>query len=189
MIIGTITAGHALVPIGFVKSLLQAKKYDFVHHQGPTIPDNRNQVFERARFERQDLLFIDSDMVFTLKDVETMEEHLKTKNVVTGLCVMSFPGNPPSIFELKAGAYKPIDKFGPRIFEIDGCGAAFLGISIRVLDTLTEPFTPIQEPVTGQYYGEDISFCKKAKEAAFSIWCDPTLNIGHIKTDVKYFKK
>jgi GT2 family glycosyltransferase len=186
MIIGTITATNASVPMGFVKSLLSTRGYEWIIHEGPSIPMNRNAVFERARIEKQDLLFIDSDMVFTLEDVKKMEELLKTKDIVSGVCVMGWKGNPPAIFKKENNAYRScaIEK---DMFEIDACGAAFLGISSKVIEYLTEPFEPIIEEKYGQKHGEDISFCIRAKQAGFKIFCEPSLLIGHIKSEVKYY--
>ena len=147
MIICTPIAGNALIPSGYVKSLLQNRLYPFAFHEGASIPDNRNALFERARIEGEDLLFIDSDMVFTTDHVKKMEEHLKTFDVVTGICVMGFPGNPPAIFKKTQDGYKPVET-EDGLFEVDACGAAFLGISRAVLTTLTEPFTPLKHPFT-----------------------------------------
>lgn len=186
MIIATLTGHNANIPMGFFKSLSQANGYTFIHQEGPSIPTNRNLVFERARFEGDNLLFIDSDMVFKREDLRIIEKHLEDKDIVSGLCVMSFPGYPPAIFDKDLKPYEEIPK---ETFEVNACGAAFLGISKRVLDTLTEPFTPILNEKYGQYYGEDVSFCMKAREAGFKIYCDPNLSIGHIKTEVKYYGK
>lgn len=187
MIIGTPLAHSASLPLKFVQSLLQCKQYTFITQEGPSIPTNRNELFERARFEGEDLLMVDSDMVFKPSDVKTMETLLKNNDIVTGVCVMSFHSYPLSLFFLdEHDTYKPFRNVRGEPFEIDGCGCAFLGISKKVLNDLIEPFTPIEDKKTGQFYGEDISFCKRAKETGYKIICDPSLRIGHIKTEVKY---
>ena len=30
------------------------------------------------------------------------------------------------------------------------------------------------------FVGEDIYFCKKVNEAGFGVWCDPTIDVGHL---------
>lgn len=184
MVIGLITPSNANIPLGFVKSLLSVTN-PVITQEGSSIPDNRNNVFERARIIGEDLLFIDSDMVFTVDNVNKIEELLKDKDIVTGLCAMAYEGNHASLFKEEHGTYKII-KPEKELFEIDACGCAFLGISKKVLDTLTEPFNPIKHEVSGQYYGEDVSFCIRAKENGFKIYCDPLINIGHIKPFIKY---
>lgn len=188
MIIGTILANNAHVPIGFVKSLIAVKEYTFITQEGPSIPTNRNEVFERARFENESLLFIDSDMVFTPTDVKTIEKHLESKDIVTGVYAMGFPGFPPALFKKFGGVYKLAEP-EKELFELDGCGAGFLGISKKVIKTLLEPFTLMQDEKSGQFYGEDISFCLRAQRENFKIWCDPSVKLGHIKTHIKYYDR
>jgi len=182
MIIGIPTSNNAQLQIGFVKSLIRIKK-DSIFQEGCNIAINRNKIFETARILGENLLFIDSDMVFTPEDVACMEKHLETNDIVTGVCVTGFPDYPPAIFKIENGSYvltKPTD-------EVDGCGGAFLGISTRVLNRMIEPFTPIEDKKTGQFYGEDISFCIRAREQGFKIICDPKLLIGHIRSKVIYY--
>lgn len=194
MIIGTPLASNALIPVGFVKSMLAIRDHEWIVHEGPSIPMNRNAIFERARAEKQDLLFIDSDMVFTPNDVRRMEELLKTHDIVSGICVMGYEGNPPAIFKKVDNSFKTVGNgvhfdMPNEIFEIDACGGAFLGISLKVLNYLTEPFEPIVETKWGQKFGEDISFCIRAKDNGFKIYGDPLINIGHIKNVTKYYAK
>lgn len=186
MIIATIVSHNASLPMGYVKSLLSVREYIHLFQEGSSIADNRNKVFERARIENDSLLFIDSDMQFTRDDVKRIEEDLKTKDVVTGVCVMGFPGFPPALFKLENESYR-ITKPQNEIFEVDACGAAFLGISSQVIKTLTEPFTPVFDEKWGQSFGEDVSFCINARREGFKVWCDPLLHIGHIKTEAKYY--
>lgn len=183
MILATITSYGASVPMGFAKSLMRMGAYDHIWEQGCYLDINRNNVFERARIENQDLLFIDSDIVFTPEDVKKIEEHLKTKDVVTGVCVMSFPGWPASIFN---DQLKPMTITSDEPFEVFACGSAFMGISKKVLNDLAEPFNPIDYS-HGKKHGEDISFCLRAREAGYKIWCDPTVRVGHIKAEAKYY--
>ena len=179
MVLATIIGNNALLPYGFVKSLLKCKDYEHIWGIGLYLADNRNNVWRETR--GQDLLFIDSDMVFTLEDVKKIEEHLKDKDVVTGLYPMGVKGYPPAIFNRKDGIFDlalPQDK----IFEVDACGAGFLGISKRVV--LESPFTRFVNEATGNMLGEDMAFCVKVKEAGYKIFCDPTVRLGHIKTQI-----
>lgn len=178
MIIGTPVGHNALIHLGFVKSLMRVPEYRHVFQESCSIPLNRNLIVERAKFMQDDLLFIDSDMVFRPEDVSIMQDRLKTYDIVTGVAVMAFPGWPAAVF---GDDLKPIEVKGSELFEIKACGAAFLGISKRVLPDIFNPFDPIGE------HGEDISFCLRAKSMGYKIWCDPLLKIGHIKQEVKYY--
>lgn len=190
IIVATILPRDANIPIGFVKSLMEVRDYSYIVQEGPDIAMNRNKCWETAKSVGKPILFVDSDMVFTRADVERIEKHLEDKDIVTGVCVMSESekGHPPAIFSWneKTADY---DTMLPKeeMHEVDACGAAFLAISAKVVEKLGEPFNPIFSEERKEYYGEDISFCSRGKEAGFKIWCDPAINIGHIKTKVLYY--
>lgn len=183
MILATIIGNNANLPYGFVKSLLSCKGYVHTFGVGLYVPDNRNNVWRVVKQKNEDILFIDSDMVFTLEDVAKIEEHLKDKDIITGLYPMGMRGYPPAIFRKEEGDYKLMT---PKdvVFEVDSCGAGFLGISKRV--KLESPFTQFVNNNSGNLYGEDMAFCIKAQEAGFKIWCDPNIKLGHIKIETKY---
>lgn len=175
MIIAIPIGNNGLLHYQFVKSLLACKDYPHMFAVGLYIEDNRNSAYRLTR--DQDLLMIDSDMTFTLEDVRKMEENLKDRDIVTGLYRMGIDGAPWAIFK-DDHPTEPEDK----MFEIDACGAGFLGISLRVL--LDEPFTRVFNKKSGMWRGEDMSFCQTAKEKGYKIHCDPEIKLGHIKTKI-----
>lgn len=175
MILAIPIGNNGLLHYQFVKSLLACKDYSHMFAVGLYIEDNRNSAYRLSR--DQDLLMIDSDMTFTLDDVKKMEEHLKEKDIVTGLYRMGIGGTPWAIFKED----KPVEP-EEKMFEIDACGAGFMGISCRVL--LDEPFTRVFNKRTGMWRGEDMSFCQTAKEKGYKIWADPSILLGHIKTKI-----
>lgn len=188
MVIGIIIPNNAKLLIDFVRSLLTISDKTIIWNEGACIAENRNLVFERARILQDNLLFIDSDIVFTREQVNKIEKHLEKYDIVTGYTGLGFPGFPPSIFvKNEKGQYK-LASFPDKeeLFEIDACGAPFLGISKKVLNTLVTPFHLILDKNTGRYHGEDISFCINAKKNGFKIICDPSLSVGHIRTVTRY---
>ena len=57
-------------------------------------------------------------------------------------------------------------------------GGGCMMIRASVFDKIEDPwFAPEFD------YGTDIQLCKKVREAGFEVWCDTSLEIGHIKTD------
>jgi GT2 family glycosyltransferase len=184
MIIATLTALGANVSVNFLKSFLTVRDLAYIIQEGPHIADNRNQIWKTVKQREEDVLFVDSDMVFTREDVIDIWKHLDDKDVVTGLCVMSEEGHPASVFEKKGSEFKKA-KVKSSLFEVDACGAAFLAISKRVL--LDNPFEQIWNDEKKEYYGEDISFCIRAKEKGHKIYCDPKIRIGHIKPKILYY--
>ena len=183
MIISTLTPHNALIPWETMRSFMfVAPKYVFTAKEGASLPDNRNGLYNFARQRNEDILMIDSDMVFKPEDVDKIAEHLKTLDIVTGLCVQGLPPYKPCIYKKIGDDYEYTEpKDG--LHEIDACGAAFLGISKRVL--LDNPFDVIYEPIR---HGEDISFCYRANKQEYKIWCDPTILVGHIRTVAYYYK-
>lgn len=175
MILAIPIGNNGLLHYQFVKSLLACKDYSHMFAVGLYIEDNRNSAYRLSR--GQDLLMIDSDMTFTLEDVKNMEENLKDKDIVSGLYRMGIGGTPYAIFKDNLPT-EPED----NVFEIDACGAGFLGISHRVL--LDEPFTRVFNKKSGMWRGEDMSFCQTVKEAGYKIWCNSKIKLGHIKTQI-----
>ena len=190
MKIATIVPNDYFAPWGFVKSCfkLSGQYFPIKEHQGCLVDKNRNYIWHEMKIENKDapcdLLFIDSDIVFEPEDVATMEENLKYYDIVTGEYIIKAWDWELGIFEKINGSYE-FAKGKEGIFEVEACGGAFLGISHRVINSdkmVKEPFSFMREgDVT---HGEDVSFCQRAKEAGFKIFCDSSIKVGHIKQDV-----
>jgi len=178
--IGVAIPNNALVSWLFVDSLLAVAREHIVYTaEGTSIADNKNQIFERARKKNEDLLIIDSDMVFQPNQVHTLFEHLQTKDIVTGTAVIGQPPYAPAIFKRTEKDYKSIEP-QEGVNRIDACGAFFLGISKESIKKMPEnPFKQIEEG--DLLHGIDISFCMRASAKGLSIWCDSTLSIGHLR--------
>lgn len=185
MKLGVVIPNNADLPLGFVKSVLALRgKYELFIKEGCTVWQNRNELMEWMRLEKDDLLLLDSDVVFTPEDVEKMREHLETRDIITGVCVLGYHPHPPSLFRKDSGRYRLLEP-PKEIEEIDGCGGAFLGISRKVIETVPEPFFPVRE--NEREHGNDISFCIRAQKEGFKIVVDPSINVGHIRPDIKYY--
>jgi GT2 family glycosyltransferase len=179
VVIGTIVPNNYFAPWEYVKSLANLK-YEFVSFEGPSIPHNRNKIVEYIYETDEDLLFIDSDVVFSERDVAKVEDHLKDLDAVTGIYHIEYSPYGASIFERIEGDY---DFMKPEegVNKIGACGAGFLGISNKVIKALgTEPFSILKEGEVE--HGEDISFCHRLREAGFSLWCDSSIKLGHLRT-------
>ena len=186
MIIGIITNNNGFVSIDFVKCLLSLRgRYEVTVVEGPDVWANRNRIFNYAKRKGQSLLSIDSDMIFTLENVQKMEKHLETHDVVTGLYVLGRPPYPPAIWKRVEGDYELTD-VPPAFSEIGACAGGFMGISAKVVQALEEPFVFLNEGSV--QHDADTSFCHRAREAGFKMWIDPHINLGHIRTDFKTYE-
>lgn len=187
MIIATIVPNNYFAPWDFVKSMLQlSSKYQFYSIEGPSLPDNRNKAFGYAKKQGDDLLFIDSDIIFKPSDVNRIEDLLLSGfDAVTGIYVLGRPPYLPAIFKRIEGDYELVEpKTG--LFPIGACGSGFLGISKRVIEKLENPFSNVWEG--NIQHGEDISFCHVLQQNGFKLWCDSSINVGQIRIIHKYFE-
>ncbi len=211
MTIGVIVPNDYFAPWDFVHSIFKLPpKYFFKDYRGALVDKNRNYIWEEMRIENKeslhDLLFIDSDIVFEPEDVATIENDLKTYDIVTGVYIVKAWDWKPAIFKkttfCKEDVFNVKDALtnepikAPRgdydfvaleegIFEVEACGAGFLGISHRVINSPSislEPFNFIRED--NVFHGEDVSFCQRAREAGFKIYCDSSIKLGHLKTQI-----
>ena len=134
-------------------------------------------------------MFIDSDQVFTLKDVKTLIEH--PGDFVSGWYIK---GNTPMV------ARWDEDKFMRTGFmdflkqdelnstkediEVDCCGFGFTKIKTSVLSKMSYPYFTNKQTTIGKYsenISEDASFCLDAPIKPIII---PTLRVGHLKETV-----
>ena len=175
------------IPTDTVNSLLHLKKdghtVDFLTEALSVVHVARELIANAAIRGGYDyLLFIDSDMVFT---PDLLRQLLKAdKDIVTGLAFMRKPPFKPCIYtKMKIGAAgekqeELLTDFDAGLIEVEGCGLACCLISVKALKALKERNSALFWPVNT--YGEDLSFCIKARQAKFRIWADTRVKVGHI---------
>ena len=158
----------------------------------PGYPVDRVRNLICKRFLESDaeyLLMIDDDVV-PPATVLDMARH--GKDVVAGLCYAFIPQRgyytaaytPPG----EDGKYGRVgigsDLEGRGLLEVGLAGSACLMIHRRVLEQLAPPFFKTELDDDGLHIvdSEDFHFCRKAREAGFSIWLDTDQVCGHLKT-------
>lgn len=155
---------------------------------GSLIYDARNQLAAMAINGKYDrVLWLDSDMVFApdmLRRMGALMDEDPSREMVAGLfftrrypimpCIYSFLGERNGNPGFEFYADYPRDS----LFEVQGCGfgAVLMTTDLirRVADKYGHPFSPIQP------FGEDFSFCIRARELGAKIWCDSSIKIGHV---------
>jgi len=114
------------------------------------------------------MLFLDSDMVPPADMLIKLIEH--DKDIVSALAFRRVPNYEPCIFK--------DDKFYldyPKgLIEVAGVGMACTLIKREVFQNVPQPWFPPTE------IGEDLSFCKRATDAGYKIYCDTELICGHV---------
>ena len=63
-------------------------------------------------------------------------------------------------------------------FEVAGCGMACCLMSTEIIKQVMISNGTAFNPIP--MYGEDLSFCKRAKDLGFRIYAEPTVRLGHI---------
>lgn len=128
------------------------------------------------------VLWLDDDMVF---QPDLLEKLIADDvDVAAGLFVgRRYPYEPAiwkSIVCGDEGRYdeKYYDYPEDSLFEIDACGMAAVLVKTNVIQTVIDQYHRTFEPISG--YGEDISFCIRAKNAGFKVWCDSRVKVGHV---------
>ena len=154
------------------------------------IYDSRNKLSEYAvKGEFDFVLWLDSDMVFPPDTLERMLKTLDEHDEIDILQALYFRRGAPfspvafDVLELNDKGectYKDMETVPVGLSEIAGCG---FGCVLMRTDCLLDIaakyggnvwFTPIGN------VGEDCSFCIRARKEGYRIFCDPTINIGHM---------
>lgn len=141
--------------------------------RGCDVAHNRNKLVILAK-DYTHLLFIDSDMSFNPDTLERMLEHDKD---ILGLAANRRRLPLESVVKpLDGDITKPIPT---TLFEAESCGTGIMLIKTEVFEHVPAPWFEF-EYIGGERIGEDVSFCRKAKEAGYEIWVDPTIPVRHI---------
>ena len=153
---------------------------------GSLIYESRNNLAKQALAAKADyVLWLDSDMVFPGDIMPRMHKHMaEGKDIVTGLYFRRRPPFTPVLFKelgLKdgVGTHEKYDDY-PKdtVFEIAGAGFGCLMLKTEVLEDVMLNYQDWFGPMGG--FGEDLSFCLRAKELGYKIWCDSTIKCGHV---------
>lgn len=152
--------------------------------EGFTIAENRLYCVCKALQNKSDyLFFVDDDMTFPPDTLERLIAHGKE---VTGVNLYSrcLPLKSTIIFleesyDLDGDDYEP--KIPDHLFEVEGVTGGCLLIDLSIMDKLRKPWFGFETNEHGiTTLGEDIWFTRRAREAGFKVWCDPTIIVGHL---------
>lgn len=149
---------------------------------GSLVWDSRNALSKIALQTKADyVLWLDSDMIFPSDVMEKMIKHMKDgKDIVSGLYFKRRPPFEPVIYKTLTPDHAEKLPNYPRdtVFEVEGVGLGCCMMSTKVLrDILLDGedwFSQIGN------FGEDLSFCLRAKKLGYKIYCDSTIKCGHI---------
>ena len=157
---------------------------------GSLIYESRNKLAALGVESEADyILWLDSDMVFRPDTLERMlavlDEHPEI-DILSGLYFRrATPFTPVLFSKLEVNdqgvlEWDDVHELPDEPFEIAGCG--FGGVLMKtdcLLDIAAKEgggvwFTPIANA------GEDCSFCIRARQYGYKIYCDPRIELGHM---------
>jgi len=188
------------VEIQYLKSLLDTLEilqqenisYKFINQyssqvaaarEGTVMNDNFLDITNNTPLLGQatyDVMFwIDSDISWTPEDF--LKLYRSDKDITSGVYVSD-----QGVLMYTPSDYAHLDQ--KEHVEITHAGFGFIAIKQGVFETLPRPWFQTQYTKTTindkEYlipYGEDYSFCSKARQHGYKIFLDPTVNVTHYK--------
>ena len=163
----------------------------FVYSSSSLIYDSRNSLANIAIREGYDrVLWLDSDMRFSPDLLKRLSEDIDSgKDAVCGLYVTRKKPIRPAVFDDIGYVTHENGKATPKshpymdypkdsVFEVAACGFAGIMTTTELLAAVKEVYGLPFSPILG--FGEDISFCIRAKELGRKIYCDSRVKMGHV---------
>ena len=155
--------------------MIANNKYEYeviIAVEGYTIAENRNYLASQAlRNGSHYLLMVDDDMTFP---PDTLEKMLATEKQIVG--VLSYSRKLPLQTTLV-----PMEEIKDELFECKEVGGGILLIDMTIFNRMPQPWFAFETYPFGMIkVGEDAYFCHKAREMGITVWCEPTIPVGHI---------
>jgi hypothetical protein len=136
------------------------------------------------------IIFIDSDIVWTKEDLKKIIE--SDKDFIVGTYVLTDTVN-SSVREINSEVFMTVNELKNKkeIFEIHSSGLGFMSCSFNAIKNIEYPWFDVEETIVSEgnkkyqkTIGEDIYFFNKIKNAGYKIFADPSIKVGHIKTNI-----
>lgn len=154
---------------------------------GSLVYNARNNLARQAiKAEADWVLWLDSDMVFAPDFLQRMLKVCTENDIdfLTALCFRRKPPYTPTLFDRlekidKGASYTTIMSVPEGRFQVGGCGFAGVLLSTDVLLSVASKFDGrMFDPIDG--FGEDVTFCWRARQCGYEIWCDSDISMGHV---------
>ena len=172
-----------MVASGFAQSLAMLQKGGnetaIMFECGSLIYDARNKLAKQAiKMQADYTMWLDSDMIFKPDTMVRLLAH--DAPIVSGAYFRRSPPYHLVAFD-KCDAETREWTDLPLPTETVKCGGVGFGCVLVRTDVLFEVAAKYKtwfEPMNG--FGEDLSFCYRARECGFDILLDPTITCGHV---------
>lgn len=168
-----------------------SKGIDFhilVAEQGYTIGENRNYCVVQAQRNKSDyLLFVDDDMTFPVDTLDRLLAHDKDVIGVNSYSRCLPLSSTVGLMDAKGEYMHPSKhtewemRIPDGLFKAYFVGAGVMLINMNVFGKIKKPYFTFTYDNNGQViHGEDGNFCNNVKKAGMDVWCDSSIEIGHI---------
>lgn len=185
-----------MVHTTFMKALLQMRKagdIGFAISSSSLVYDARNNLAKQAvdgGFDR--ILWLDSDMDFDTDLLERLTSDLEEHklDIVGGIYFSRKEPIVPVVYQ-KVGYYhdEELDTVTPcalnyyeypkdELFPCEGIGFGAVLVTVDLVKKVQEKYGLPFSPVLG--FGEDLSFCIRARDVGATIMCDSRIKVGHV---------
>ena len=173
----------------FCQSLAKLQRVGSVEHEFTScslVYKARNDLGRMAAKGDSDfVLWLDSDVIFPTSLLADMIADMGGRDILTGVYHMRRPPFLPVIWKTLTQGLTPeenvsevaIEYPADEIFEVDACGFGCVLMRTEVLRVVLDKYHDLFSPLPG--YGEDLSFCIRARGCGYTIHCDPRIQIGH----------
>ena len=173
-----------MMDTAFVASLLcmrrvGASKVAFLSNS--LVYDARDRLTREAIESNADrVLWLDSDMQFGVDLMQRLAEDMDTgMDFVSGLYFKRQFPVVPLLSKLQDDKLAPcLDYPKDQVFEVDATGFGACMMSTKLLKDVVDTFGSPFYPVAG--HGEDYSFCVRARELGYKLYCDSRIKVGHV---------
>lgn len=162
---------------------IDKNQFCLINTRNYPIHQARNFIVEQfLKKENSDyLLFLDSDMIF-----ENEKDFVKKlfdvgADISSALAFKKIYPYEPTIYRRSGEKYQSINNYEKnKTIEVDGVGMACCLIKKEVFEKLKNPWYEFKRLSNGEFLGEDLTFCKKAKKTGFVIKVDTSLIASHV---------
>ena len=141
---------------------------------------NREDIAKEAIKQNcSHVLFIDADMYFHPEVVDIL---LKRDKDIIGVAT-NYRSLPLTTTVKVADTEGNLvgKEYPDKLFTCYAVGTGFMLIKTSVFKKIPHPWFFLESDEEGNMKtGEDVWFCKKAREMGYEIWCDPTVVVKHI---------
>ena len=164
--------------VSLISTMFNTPEIHFHLHavEGAYIQSNRVQLVKMALDQKADyMFFMDHDVAFAPDTLKRLLAH--DKDIVFAPYNGRHAGSASLVMGLDGVR---VESFPTDVFPVSSGPTGCMLIKMAVFDKLPKPWFHVVLNDVGQVSeSEDVWFCNLAYLAGISVWCDPSIKVGH----------